>query len=526
MNRPYDLLRRHAQEFGDAKPALIFSGGRTETYPGLVARIDEHAARLSAAGIGRGTRTIVMVPVRPELVAVLFALFKLGAVPVVVDPGMGLGRMLYSYRTTGAEAFVGVPAAHLIRLLYRRTFRGLRSVVTVRTRRSGASAAPAAEAVVEAGDPLLIAFTTGSTGPAKGVEFTYELLDATLAHASDGRFGHDASDICLATSLSFGLTHLLAGATCVFPDIDYGRIARTDPALLAEAVERFGATVMFGSPALLDPLARHASAGDRRLRSLRRVITGGAPASPESMAMLEAKLAPSGTRITVAYGATEVVPITTIEIAELRERTWDDTRTGAGTCVGRPVNGVSLRVIRAVDVPLPDWSRAEPLPDGEIGEIVVSGPAVSRHYTTPASADRDHKIADGSRVWHRTGDVGRIDEAGRVWLCGRKRDIVRTDAGPLYTVQCEGVFDAHPDVRRSALVGVGRRPVVCIELRRGAGDRPRIVRELTELAERHPVTKGIDRFLFHPSFPVDPRHNAKIDHERLAVWAARKGDRR
>jgi len=198
-------------------------------------------------------------------------------------------------------------------------------------------------------------------------------------------------------------------------------------------------------------------------------------------------------------------------------------------CVGRTFSGVQWKVIRIVDGPIPSLDLAEELPSGEIGELIVRGPQVTRQYVTRTEWNARAKIADGGEVWHRMGDSGYLDELGRFWCCGRVAHRVCTPDGPMYPIRCEAIFNQHPDVRRSALVGIGppgrQRPVIIIEPHEGRMPRAKRAREaflaeLRQLAAANPLTAGISTFLLHPNFPVDIRHNVKIFREKLAVWAA------
>ncbi|MFQ3593344.1 MAG: peptide synthase, partial [Gemmataceae bacterium] len=206
------------------------------------------------------------------------------------------------------------------------------------------------------------------------------------------------------------------------------------------------------------------------------------------------------------------------------------TAEGKGVCVGLPVPGVDIRIIRITDEPLPSWDDALCLPGGSVGEIVVRGPIVTARYFRRDQATALHKIRDGDTFWHRMGDVGYLDERGRLWFCGRKSHRVETAAGTLHTIPCEGVFNTHPAVYRTALVGVPQPkgtkvPVLCIELEPKAAaevDRELVVRQLHEIGAQYEHTRDIRLFLFHPGFPVDVRHNSKIFREKLAVWAAQK----
>ncbi|MCA9237752.1 MAG: AMP-binding protein, partial [Planctomycetales bacterium] len=249
------------------------------------------------------------------------------------------------------------------------------------------------------------------------------------------------------------------------------------------------------------------------------------------------------------YGATEALPVATIAASEVLSETAEQTDRGAGVCVGTKFDSVDWRVICITDRPLATIDDAEELPRGEIGELIVRGAQVSPAYVVdPAAARRDAaslnqrdapiphtpanaiaKIADGDSVWHRLGDVGYFDEQARFWYCGRKAHRVTTAAGVMFTIPIEAQFNTHAAVRRAALVGVGspgaQTPIVCIEpaaefSARAGGDFASasyqdLAAELAPLAKRI----GVARILFHPGFPVDVRHNAKIRREELAAWA-------
>ncbi|GAB1692094.1 fatty acid CoA ligase family protein [Krasilnikovia sp. M28-CT-15] len=512
-------LAAHADAFG-ARDAVVWPGHGRLTFAELHERSDAYAAGLHAHAIGKGTKTVLMLRPGLELYPVLFGLLKLGAVPVIVDPGMGVRRMLHCYRSAGAQAFIGVGIAHVVRLLNRRAFTGVRILVTagrrwfwggstLRTLRAGPH--PAGTDRPGPDDLLTIGFTTGSTGPAKGVESTHGALDAMVEQVI-AVHGQSPEDVALVTSPLFGVLHLLIGSTCVLAPVDPTRVGAADPAVLADTIEQFGVTGMFASPALLDPFGRYLRDTGRHLPTLRTLVAGGAPVSDEVVQTLHR----DDLLFHVTYGATEALPIASIESREILRDTREGSRTGAGTCVGRPVDGIEVRIIRITDEPLPVWRddlRAAP---GEVGEITIAGPTVSPRYHRLPEADAAAKIADGDRRWHRTGDLGFLDDAGRIWFCGRKSQRV----GDLHTVQVEGVLDTHPDVYRTALVDAGDRPVVCVQPRPGVTDHDRLRHELRELAASQPVTKTLDEFLVHPAFPVDIRHNAKINREYLSAWAA------
>jgi acyl-CoA synthetase (AMP-forming)/AMP-acid ligase II len=235
---------------------------------------------------------------------------------------------------------------------------------------------------------------------------------------------------------------------------------------------------------------------------------------------------PPGAEIWTPYGATECLPVAVIEGREILAAAAGRTDAGAGICVGRPLAENLVRIIRISDDPLAQWDEGLLAPAGEVGEITVAGPSATEAYFGREAATRAAKIRDGARLVHRMGDLGYFDAEGRLWYCGRKSHRVETRAGMLASEMVEGIFNAHPELRRSALVGVGprgdRMPVLCVELLDGSLSArwPVIMEELRALGERHALSRGIREFLLHWAFPVDIRHNAKINRDALAHWAA------
>jgi acyl-coenzyme A synthetase/AMP-(fatty) acid ligase len=314
--------------------------------------------------------------------------------------------------------------------------------------------------------------------------------------------------------------------TAVIPEMDFTRPGRVNPRKIVGAINKYGVTNMFGSPALIDRVGRHGEREGNKLPSLRRVISAGAPVPAKVIERFTGMLNP-GVEIFTPYGATEALPVCSIGGAELLGETRRITDSGGGVCVGRPVPGIRLEIIHISDDPCPVWQESLRVPPGRIGEIVVQGDQVTREYYNRPDADLLAKIADPATngLLHRMGDLGGVDESGRIWFCGRKAHRVITPEETLFTIPCEAVFNTHPDVYRTALVGVGEPgsqiPVLCVELEKGKPiDRAKVRRELLEIGRSHIHTHAIETILFHRGFPVDIRHNAKIFREKLARWAA------
>jgi len=504
------------------------------TYRDLDTRSDAIAAGLARHGIVRGARCVVMVRPSPEFFLLMFALFKLGAVPILVDPGIDKRALKQCLAEAEPDAFIGIPLAHLARKLlgWARTARhlvtvgrrwGWGGITLAQIERAGLGAGPQlAETAPD--DTAAILFTSGSTGVPKGVVYRHRHFPAQiemLRHI----FGMEAGGVDMPTFPPFALFDPALGLTSIIPDMDPTRPANADPRKLHAAIKRFGVTQLFGSPALMKVLTD----ADAPLPGLTRVTSAGAPVPPDVVAHMR-RLLPGDAQFWTPYGATECLPVSVIEGREL-DATRAATEAGAGTCVGHPVPPNLVRIIAITDTPIDQWTDAHELRPGEIGEITVTGPTTTDAYFNRDVATRAAKIReqlpDGSeRIIHRMGDVGYFDTEGRLWFCGRKTQRVETCDGALYTEQVEPIFNTHPNVFRSALVGIGKpgqqKPVLCVELHPGAGAFSRIEPELRTLGARYPHTAQIAHFLPHRKFPVDIRHNAKIRREALAEWAARK----
>ena len=531
------------------KRAVVWTAGRDAsgrarygnvTFEQLDQETDRYAHGLETVGITRGTRTIFFVPPGLDFFALVFALFKVGAVPVMIDPGVGRQQMRACLSEIQGEAFIGVPRAHVFRTLYPGSFRSVRVAVTVGRRWLWGGLCLAdirtdpwrsyAPAPTRVEDPAAILFTSGSTGPPKGVLYQHGIFDAQVRYLHS-HFGYSAEEVDLPTFPLFALFDAALGMTAVIPEMDFTRPGSVDPRKIIEPIGDHGVTHMFGSPALLDRVSRYGETRGIQLPTLKRVITAGAPVPPVVLERMHTMLGP-GAEVHTPYGATEALPVASIGSREILGETAAETARGAGTCVGTPMAGLDVRIIRIDDAPIADWSDHLELPAGETGEITVTGSVVTRTYHNNPGATALAKIAHGTSVRHRMGDVGYIDAQGRLWFCGRKAHRVVTPTRTLFTVPCEAIFNQHPRVYRSALVGVGepgrQRPVICIELEpsdTGPGKDHQdiqhvITRELLALATADALTQDITTVLFHQRFPVDVRHNSKIAREQLAVWAA------
>ncbi|MBI4240572.1 MAG: AMP-binding protein [Candidatus Rokubacteria bacterium] len=540
-------LSRTAEK-APSRPALLYPRGHGAhgevaygqlTFRELDEESDRYAHGLSRLGIGRGCRVLLMVPPGVEFIGLTFAIFKMGAVLILIDPGMGGRNLLHCIREVEPEGLVAVPLAHALRRLCWRSFPHVRCAVTVGRRWfwGGATLAEIREPVwrkyplanVSREDPAAILFTTGSTGVPKGVLYLHGMFDAQI-RLIQSHFAIDEEEVGLPAFAPFALFSVGMGTPCVLPSMDPTRPAHVDPRRIIAPIHTYRVTYSFGSPAFWNRVSQYCVDEQIRLPSVKQVTMAGAPVSSVILRRLTEILPPDAETYT-PYGATEALPVTSISGAEILGETAHLTSQGAGICVGRALPGVTLRIIEIRDEPIPEWNDALLLPAGQIGEIVVKGAIVTREYYNRQTETALAKIREKDAVWHRMGDVGYLDEKGRLWFCGRKGHRVITGEQTLFTVRCEAIFNQHPDASRSALVGVGprtrQRPVIVIEpkagkMPRGPAAVERFRRELLDLGSRSELAREIQDVLFHPAFPVDFRHNAKILREKLAVWAEGK----
>jgi acyl-CoA synthetase (AMP-forming)/AMP-acid ligase II len=315
----------------------------------------------------------------------------------------------------------------------------------------------------------------------------------------------------------FALFNPALGMTTIVPEIDPRRPADVDPAKIIQAIRQENVTNSFGSPTLWRKIGEHCLAEGIALPTLRRVLCAGAPV-PAALWKNSPTFLPHG-QLHSPYGATEALPVASVSASEI------DSTSTRGACVGQPISGMEVRIIATTDEPVATLADTRALPRGEIGEIIVRGAVVTKTYDAlPESTAAAKIVGPDGALWHRMGDCGYLDVDGRLWFSGRKAERVETTTAILHTEPCEQVFRAHPRVTRCALIGLGergsQRPAMVVEaIVSDSGEARRFARELRLLAVEHEHTKPIKLFYFHPQFPVDVRHNAKIHRLTLAKWA-------
>ena len=599
-----------------AAPALRIPIGRAGggeiryaqlSFAELAAEADAWAWRLAKAGVRRGDRVLVLVRPGLPLIAAVFALLKLGAPPIVIDPGMGRKNFLACVQRTQPRVLLGIARGQIASWIFRDAFRSVRRRLWVSgnpAQRIAHGPVPVFPAAPTAADDLAaILFTSGSTGAPKGVCYEHGMFEAQVRLVGT-TYGIAPGEVDLAVLPVFALFNPALGMTTVVPQLDPSRPAAADPAHLVQAIRQNHVTNSFGSPVIWTKVTRYCTERGIVLPDVRRILMAGAPVPPALFAAMRQVF--PGAQLHSPYGATEALPVSSVSAEEIigstvaggqlpvgggrepetgnrKPETADETGgatpgpssifhppssitagaaaetlRGRGTCVGRPVREMTAKVIAIVDGPIATLAEARELPPGEIGEIIVRGPVVTAAYdllpeatarakiyeeaaaaptldsANPQSAFRIPQLSpSGAAVWHRMGDAGYLDAEGRLWFCGRLAERVETPHGALYPDCVEPIFNQHPRVRRTALLGFGPRgkQVAALAVECWPGQRPRgdaarraLGRELRDLGEAHAHTRLVRIFYFVDRFPVDVRHNAKIHRLQLTrALAGRPG---
>lgn len=538
-------LPRMAEKMPSKLAVVCPSGGKAIgtshkhlTFYQLNEESSSYAWGLHKLGVREGERVLLMVKPGCEFMVLTFSLFRMGAIPILIDPGMGLLNLLKCIKQVGPGVLIGSPLVHLVKALRGKYFSSIKNSIII-GRKFLWEATPL-NAIRDSGlrdfapvkkkkdDPAAILFTSGSTGVPKGVLYQHGMFMEQVEQIKS-HYGVCETDVDLSAFPLFALFSVAIGMTCVIPDMDFAKPAKVNPKKIVKTILKHNITTSFGSPAIWDRVGQYCLERRIRLPSIKRILMAGAPV-PGHVLEKFSNILTSRADTFIPYGATEALPVTSMRGKE-RLKTEEKSRKGAGTCVGKPLPGMTVKIILITDVPIPVMRDNLLVAKGEKGEIIVKGDVVTREYFCMKEQTALAKISDGDHLWHRMGDIGYFDEEGLLWFCGRKDHRVVTKDKTLFPVPCEAVFNQHPGVYRSALVGVGpennKRPIIIIEpekrkMPRFLWFRKQFVNELLEMGRRFEHTKGISQVLFHPSFPVDIRHNVKISREKLSLWAEGK----
>lgn len=521
----WQALVDHAND--DTIAYVDMQGGAAVSFRELHNGVMSIAAGLTAAGLRPGDRVAMLVPPSADLVAAVYAVWRAGGITVVADRGLGLSGLGRAVRAARPDWVIGPPPALAVASLARWAPGARRIAVSSRS-------VPGAVATLEQlartpgppppepspDSPAAVLHTSGATGPAKGVRYTHRQL-AAQRDALAATYRITTSDRLVAAFAPFALYGPALGIPSTIPDVDVTTPGALTAAALADACRAIDATIVFASPAALTNVL--ATSGDRPLPVVRLGLSAGAPVPAETLRAM-ATLTP-GAEWHTPYGMTECLPVADIDLAEIENATGR-----RGVCVGHPVVGAAVAVAPlGFDAAVPiTWMER-----GGTGEVMVRAPWLSTGYDRRWGIERDARPIDSDEVvWHRTGDVGHLDEIGRLWIEGRAVHVVHTDCGPLTPVPVERAVEQLDEVARSAAVGIGppgcQQLVVVIEPSSRSDARIATTEGVADIGLTTKVRAVVADAVGHPvaavivvsTLPVDIRHNTKIDRTLIASWAS------
>ena len=512
----FDGLRRR---FDDPGTAIVDLASReTIDFATFTQRVEAVAVGLRRQGLLEGDRVAMLTPPGIDLLVAVYGVWRAGGVTVIADRGLGLRGLGRAVASTRPRWSVGPRRAGLAKSLLRWAPRSEHLDVATLIAEPVATDELPPEPGPDA--PAAILFTSGATGPAKGVRYRHGQL-AAQRDALAATYAITGSDRLVAAFAPFALYGPALGVPTALTDCDVTTPGELTAQALDEACFELDATMAFASPAALANVvatARSHGGVYRGISSLRLVFSAGAPVPAETLHAIAA-LAPDAS-IHTPYGMTEALPVADIDLdgIDAAEAAGD----GRGVCVGPPVHGAEVCIVPmrfdAVDgVPVA-------VRTGETGEILVRAPWVSDGYLGRWETERLARPGDG---WHRSGDVGHLDRDGRLWVEGRSVHVIDAAGGAITPVPVERAVERalSPDGRvtagRVAAVGVGpagcQQLVVVVERKE---EEPGLAGRELAAAVRAVVTDPVAAVLLSRRLPVDIRHNAKIDRTAVADWAA------
>jgi acyl-coenzyme A synthetase/AMP-(fatty) acid ligase len=469
------------------------ASGRVTTRGEFETKVATYAVALHAHGVRHGDRVAVLVEPGVDLIVVVYACWRIGAVTVVADRGLGLRGLGAAVRSARVRHVVGAGKARAATRVLR--WASGAALVSLKSLQSAAVVARLADVQLAAPvgtDPAAVVFTSGATGPSKGVRYTFGQLCAQR-DAVQAMYGITPNDRFVAAFAPFSVFGPALGIATGLADNPVTSPGTLTAAALNAACAQVGATLVFASPAALANVVRTASGPLPALAAVRLVMSAGAPVPIQTLQSM-AQLCPQAALHT-PYGMTEVLPVADISLAQ-RSAVGD----GRGVCVGRPVPGCDVMV--------------EPS-----GEVVVRAPWMSSGYDRLWRTQHlARPVVDGD-VWHRTGDVGHLDANGNLWIEGRMVHLIHTVDGVVSPVPVEVTAERVDGVRRAAAVGIGPVGVqqVVVVVEDGASRGGPASSALTAAVRASCAPLAIAAVWAVRALPVDMRHNAKIDRTALAA---------
>ena len=533
-----------AEKMG-TKPAVIFGGMKPDAngnfkYEKLsFSELEERslllANRLSEIGLKVGDKVLVFVKPCLNFSAITFALFRLGLVPIFIDPGMGKKNLLRAVEQIKPDALIAEKQVHWLRKLYSNSFQSIKYQITVSgatwwhwggklysiadwiTNYEKTSPRPKLEERMYPSGPndsAAILFTSGGTGIPKGVLYTHDIFNAQVERLKNlFQLGPDQID--LPGFPLFSLFTITMGMTSAIPSMDPSKPSKANPQYLVKNIRDHKATFLAGSPAIWKNLADYCEKENIQLPSVKYLVMFGAPIPIELHQRFKTIL-PHGHTFT-PYGATECLPVANISGKDIEGEIETKVLQGRGTCVGLPAPDTKIAIIQITDDILTKEEQFQLKAPYELGEIAVLSRTVTPEYVGMPQKTSEAKVyGEQGEIWHRMGDLGYLDEQGRLWFVGRKSHKLLYQDKVLGPIPIETLINQIPEIRKSALIQKGKDELeIVIE-----GKRNSIITEkLEDLISKNNQLSPIKKISFLESFPVDVRHNIKIDRLKISQYA-------
>lgn len=532
-NYNVSLLLSEARQRWPKKVALFHrlkeGGFESQTFEQMERQVEIYAQALYRSGVKPQDKVLVLIPNSPELLQYVFALFRVGAIPILMDPGLGIKTLLASIRQVQPDILLAVPKVHLLcfpltpwlpkfslRLSTEGDLWGCTNLQKMSLDQ------PFEPHPVEADEVAALLFTSGATGPAKGVCYHASIFFEQVRLLQE-LYQYESQEVELAGFPLFGLFTLALGVSTVVAPFNASRPASCDPKVLLEAIRECEVTSLQGSPAIWKKLASYLKENQVELHQVRRLLTFGAPISFQ-FTQDWSDLLGSAQSLHTPYGATECLPLSTIDGQQLLS-TKKEQLQGYGNCVGQPVENTLVQIIKTTDQAIETLQKEDLLPPGEIGEIIVHSSTMTRQYYQLNEANRKSKLFYQDKLYHRMGDLGYFDREGRLWLVGRKSHRLELSTGKTYyPLPFEAIANQHPEVKGSAYVEVRGKPYLVIA-REESSQTPQeaLKQQLLQIAGKvSPFEHPLEKVFSIRSLPVDPRHNAKIDRLQLKKWVKKR----
>ena len=508
-------------------PAIIYSkkkwpwarpSKKSYSFQELEQKINIFANTFKHNGISAQDKVLILSPLSADLIAIAFSLFKIGAVPVFIDPGMNLKSFLQNIKSVEASALIGSSKALILKKIKSKYFSSIKTVINTENGLIGDSLESLTrkqdrncdEYSYKESDIAGLVLTSGATGPSKAVEYTMKMfIEQKIAlekmlNLSRGEKDLSGFPLFALFSLAIGLPTFISTA------IDARVPALTDGKKLAHELIDNNIDFANGSPSIWISLAKYLLANNLKIKNLKKLAMFGAPVSSQLIFDLKSVL--PNCDIYTPYGATESLPVSFISDKIIIEETGSLTKQGRGVCVGHLYEKVDIEIVNTEN-----YSKIDKFSPGEIW---VSSPMTSLKYFKNEGENLKSKKMIKGNLFHHIGDIGYIDDIGRLWYLGRLAHAIHQMNETIYSIEIEGVLNSHPKIKKSALIKVGSKPCVAVVLTNlfqlEGSKKNDFFDDLVSKNLAHcPKLEKIENFYILKTFPVDTRHNIKIDRIKI-----------